>query len=87
MDLGTNEIDILLADSPEAAPNYSLPEYKATNLTTAQIVGRGTECGNPTVDMIFVDEDGQKYVALITGGLIQSIAGAIEGMKQRTGGK
>ena len=84
MDLGTNEINMLLSDSPEEAPSYSLPEYKVANLTSAQIVGKGTQCGNPTVDLIFIDESGQKYVAMITGGLIEGLAGAVQGMKART---
>lgn len=84
MNLGTNDLNMLLADSPEDAPNYALPEHKAANLTTAQIVGKGTRNGNPTVDLIFIDESGQKYVAMITGGLIQNLAGAVQGMKERT---
>ena len=87
MDLGTNHLSILLADSVEKAPNYEKPEYLAANLTTAQVVGNGTVNGNPTVDLIFEDESGQKYVAMITGGLMQNLAGAIEGMKERTQNK
>ena len=84
MDLGTNDLKILLCDSPLVAPSYSLPEYKIANLTTAQVVGKGTKEGNPTVDLIFVDEQGQKYVAMITGGLIQGLGSAIQGVKERT---
>ena len=81
---GTNDLKMLLADSPLEAPSYKLPEYKAVNLTKAQIVGQGTVDGNPTVDFIFEDEDGQKYVALITGGLVEMLTGAIKGMRERT---
>jgi hypothetical protein len=84
MNLGTNDLQILLADSPTEAPTYRKPEYLAANLTTVQIVGRGTVSGAPTVDFIFVDENGQKYVAMLTGGLVENIAAAILGMKQRT---
>lgn len=82
--LGANSLTLLLADSPAEAPSYNLPEYRLANLTTAQIVGRGTVNGNPTVDFIFEDEAGQKYVAMLTGGLVENLAGAILGMKQRT---
>ena len=84
MDLGTNDLKILLANSVEEAPNYTKPEYLSANLTIAQVVGKGTVKGNPTVDFIFEDESGQKYVAMLTGGLVAGIAQAIEGMKQRT---
>lgn len=86
MDPETNTLNILLADSPKQAPNYEEPEYLGANLTTAQVVGNGTMDGNPTVDLIFVDENGQKYIAMLTGGLIQNLAGAIQGMKERTSG-
>lgn len=84
MKLAPNYLKILLADSPEEAPNYEQPEYKAANLMTAHVVGNGTVQGNPTVDLIFEDEHGQKYMTMITGGLIQSLAGAVTGMKERT---
>lgn len=77
-------LSIRLADSPTEAPSYSKPEYLLAKLTTAQIVGRGTVSGNPTVDFIFEDEAGQKYVAMLTGGLVENLAAAVLGMKQRT---
>lgn len=86
MDLGTNDLKIVLADSPSEAPNYEKPDYKAANLKTAVIVGNGTVNGNPTVDFVFEDENGQKYIAMLTGGLIENLTGAIIGMRQRTGG-
>lgn len=79
-----NDLKVLLADNPQDAPNYEKPEYLLANLTTAQVVGNGTARGNPTVDFIFEDEQGQKYVAMLTGGLIENLAAAIEGVKQRT---
>lgn len=82
--LGANSLTILLADSPDEAPKYNAPEYRFANLKTAQIVGRGTTSGNPTVDFIFEDETGQKYVAMLTGGLVDNLAAAVRGMKQRT---
>lgn len=85
MDLETNTLDIVLADSVSEAPNYDEPEYLSANFTTAVVVGNGTIAGNPTVDLVFVDEHGQKYVAMITAGLIQSLAAATHGMKEHTG--
>ena len=84
MELRTNTLDILFADSPAAAPKYREPEYRAANLVNAHVVGRGTTDGNPTVDFVFVDEHGQKYVAMLTGGIVESLAGAVRGMRERT---
>jgi hypothetical protein len=67
--LGANSLTVLLADSPDEAPKYALPEYRLAN---------------PTVDFIFEDENGQKYVAMLTGGLVENLAAAVLGMKQRT---
>lgn len=84
MRLGANDLKIQISDTPDEAPTYRLPEYKAANLTTAQIVGHGTTHGNPTVDFIFEDQDGQKYVAMLTAGLVESLDAAIQGFKART---
>lgn len=84
MNLGTNDLRILMADCPAEAPTYRAPEYRAANLTTVQIVGRGTVSGAPTVDFVFVDENGQKYVAMLTGALVETFAGAVRGMRERT---
>lgn len=84
--MGTNDLNIKLFDSPKQAPHYEKGEYQAANLNEAVIVGMGTTAGNPTVDFVFEDAQGQKYVAMITGGLIENLAGAIRGMKERTNG-
>jgi hypothetical protein len=80
----TNQLSITLHDSPTEAPSYNKPEHLFANLTTARVVGRGTQAGFPTVDFIFEDESGQKYVAMLTGGLVENLAAAVLGMKQRT---
>jgi hypothetical protein len=85
MDLGTNDLNIVMADTVEEAPNYEKPDYQGANLTTAVVVGNGTIAGHPTVDFVFEDEHGQKYIAMLTGGIVESLAGAVRGMKERTG--
>lgn len=83
----TNALTILLSDSPDEAPNYNKPEHLFATLNAARVVGRGTVSGAPTVDFIFQDENGQKYVAMLTGGLVENLAAAVLGMKQRTAGQ
>lgn len=84
--MGTNDLDILLCDTPQEAPVYRAPEYKAGNLKRAVVVGWGTVNGNPTIDFIFEDESGQKYIAMITATLIEQLAAMARGLKERNGG-
>ena len=56
--------------------NYSKApagEYKPIEISKAVVVRKGTESDKPTVDLILVDESGQKYVVMLTGALIKSI--------------
>lgn len=75
--MGTNDLPISIHDSPATAPNYNLPEYKHATIRKAEVVRNGTVQGNDTVDLILVDDSGQKYVAMITGRLIQLLASTI----------
>lgn len=74
--MGTNHVSIKIFNSPKDAPHYTLPEYKGASVDEAVIVRKGTEGGNDTVDLIFTDESGQKYVTMITGNILKSIAAA-----------
>lgn len=81
----TNVLDIRLADTPQDAPKYHAKEYKAANLKQVVVVGKGTRDGNPTVDFVFEDEKGQKYIAMLTGALVENMTAAVKGMRTRTG--
>ena len=82
--MGLNTLDIKMFDTPKQAPIYREPEYEAAILNSAVVVGNGTEKGNATVDLIFVDKKGQKHIAMITGGLMRMLNDTIVGMEQRT---
>jgi hypothetical protein len=75
--MGTNHISIEQFNDPKEAPHYHLPEHKGASLEKALVVHNGTVNGHSTVDLIFVDKDGQKHVAMITGALIKSIAAMV----------
>lgn len=77
-------IGIKLCDSVDEAPIYK-PEqgYKAATLTDAVIVRGGTQQGNMTVDLVFIDALGNKFVAMTTLNIIDSIHYAGAGFKQR----
>lgn len=71
--MGTNDIKISIFQSPAEAPHYSTTDYKAAHLTDAVVVRNGTVEGHATVDLIFEDNSGQKYVGMITARLLHAV--------------
>ncbi len=67
-------LSIKICDSIEDAPNYNTngEGFKKAILTKAVIVRRGTQEGHDTIDLQFVDDAGNKYVAMITGRLLKT---------------
>lgn len=56
--------------------DYKAEEYAgitAVEVDTVVVVQNGTMAGNPTVDLLLVDEKGNKYVVMVTGALLKSI--------------
>ena len=48
------------------------------------LVGKGTVNGAPTLDIQMEDANGNKYMALMSGGMLESINGACKGLEART---
>lgn len=70
--VGTTEIKRFA--KPEDAPNYNdIGGFKGAKLIQAVVVENGTEKGNATVDLVFENEQGQKYVVMVMGSLIHTI--------------
>lgn len=67
----------------EDAPVYTEKpgEFKGLKLTNVEIVHKGTENGNATVDLVFVDGTGQKYVAIMMGSTAHIIGGLAQPIK------
>lgn len=83
----TDNIKMIVAESVKDAPNYTgNTEFKPVKLEKGIIVKNGTVAGNCTVDIQMTDQDGNKFVALVTGNLIGMMAAAIEGVNQRKEG-
>ena len=82
----TNILEITSHNKPELAPTYEQPEFEPANIHRAVVVGRGTEQGNPTVDIVFEDIHGQKYIAMVTGALVEQLASIVAGVRARTKG-
>jgi hypothetical protein len=81
--MGTNNIAVSIFDSPEEAPNFEAPEYQDATIDKFNIVLKGTKEGNSTVDVEFTGPDGQKYIAMITGRLVNMVNSAIIGAESR----
>ena len=85
---------IEIVDGPHAAPHYRLGHRieghpaQAAELIRAIIVPKGTEDGHCTADLqlLLKNERGETVgaaVAMVTGGLIQALAGSINGVEDR----
>lgn len=60
----------------DEAPHYYLMDPKPTGIKIdhAVVVKNGTVEGKGTVDLVFTDEEGKTYVALLTANMLHMIA-------------
>lgn len=62
----------------EESPKYNQDEnfmgWAGAKLTGAIITKDGMESGNPSLDLQFVDENGKKFIALVSGNIFRAIA-------------
>lgn len=58
----------------EDAPNYNRDELdtRSADLTDLYIINKGTVNQQQTVDLIFRDKEGNKFVAMITAKLLRA---------------
>lgn len=49
------------------------PRPTALQIDQVNVVKGGTEAGNSTVDIVLVDENGNKYVTMVTSALLKNI--------------
>ena len=78
-----NSLHIEIVESPEDAPNYARDEVdvRGCQIVRAIIVKKGTQSGKPTVDFQIVAHDGSIFVAMLTGAIVKSLAGAVAGVE------
>lgn len=70
--------NIKICESPDQAPNYNkIGGYKAASIEEFLIVRKGTSGNRSTVDVIFTDESGQKYMTMLSGRIVRSLAQVI----------
>lgn len=80
-----NVLPIKIVDSVEEAPNWARDfiDVRAAEIEQTIIVRNGTESGGSTVDIVFKDVEGNQFVAMTTGTIIQMLAAAIQGAENR----
>ena len=76
-------LDIQITDGVADAPKYG-DDFKAIFLRRAVVVPKGTQEGNPTVDLQFSDHDGKQYVAMTTGHIIEALSKVVAAKRQET---
>ncbi len=72
-DLCANTIDTEIFNSPAEAPNYLHDKRIRLKLAKADVVKKGTKGGKPTVDLHFVDQEGNRYITMTTSALLKTI--------------
>lgn len=81
----TNVLSIEVVGSPEEAPHYKRDriDVRAASIQKAIIVLNGTVGGLATVDFHIYDQEGNMFVAMLTGAIVKGLAAAITGAEQR----
>lgn len=51
---------------------YRPPVHLPIQIDQVVVVKKGTQSGKATVDLVMVDEKGQKYVCMVTAALLQT---------------
>lgn len=57
---------------------YREPDFKSAELAEAVIIRHGMESGRSSVDLIFEDASGQKYIAMTTLALLKTFLGSVD---------
>lgn len=73
-----NEAKVFIHDSIDKAPQWNEQTHvESVNVGEFHIVRKGTNEGRSTVDIVLIDTDGMKYVAMTTGLIIRLVANLI----------
>ncbi len=76
--MGTNNLKVKVVHLDDA-PDYDSAEWTAVELDSALVIQEGTVKGKPTVDLMFADDRGNKYVAMVTGAIVKQLANIVRG--------
>lgn len=73
----TNAVKMEIAETPAQAPNYGAAHTRLV-IKNCIIVKGGTLSGKPTVDLQLEDENGDKFIVMATGGILQMVSAEVE---------
>lgn len=78
--MNTNSLNIKIVKSPDEAPNYKELEEKHSPLSLDEVVvvRKGTVKKKSTVDIVLIDENGNKFITMTTGKIITALAKIID---------
>jgi hypothetical protein len=72
-------LDVRLYQTVAEAPTFRPPEFLGAEIDHVNVVKKGTTEGRSTYDIVFkADEGGQKFVVLLTGRLIKTLAAFVQ---------
>lgn len=71
----SSHVSIEVADTVEDAPKYG-EDVTLLRVSKMIVVGKGTESGNPTVDIQLEDESGKKFLIMTTGSIVECMGTA-----------
>lgn len=68
----TNSITVSIFTSPKEAPHYNKPAFEVGFLEMIVVVKKGATPANPTVDLVFRDENSQNYVVTVPANILKT---------------
>ena len=74
----TTHLKVRIFEGPKSAPSYA-SNTTGLRISEALVVKKGTAKGRPTVDLRLIDDKGNEYVTMVTGRIVQALAGAVKG--------
>jgi hypothetical protein len=73
------QLTVKIHKKPEDAPHWNKDSLvRGAVITEAHIVLGGTQGGRPTVDLVFKNQAGEEFVAMITARLLATIANMVQ---------
>lgn len=77
-----NQADIRIIPG-RVAPRTNAKPLRCTGVVVTE---QGTEAGLPIVDFMCVDDDGQEYMLMFTGRIVNAISATVRGVNMRIHG-
>ncbi len=80
----TDNFQVEIVPNPSLGPTYD-EKSPLLKIDKAVIVRQGTIDNAPTVDFQLIDNEGNKYVIMATGRIMETLADCIKGQREMDG--